>query len=334
MQNLYVGSPMSLIYSLGLDLSKINKISFVEISDYQKAIGDRNLLSNIEICKNISRALGKEFEFYAHNKTKKMIQSISDKDFIDFRIYMKFVDDFKRLNIRPIFLCLAPEISGVHTPSLHKINYGNLKLRIEIMLRVFLKFKIYKFYSIGIKGKKGIFFKEVPINWILFFEKLGEVSKTLNQNKPSYFTKFSKLDPERNLLVILPLAEHFGGSLEFNTKMFSIVKEKNKNNSIAQILVKNHPTDSRDYSKLVYEIFPKEISVLSQGVDEINFPLELAVTNFKKISFAGAFSSIMFSFSTKSQAPSLIFIPNLHKKWFNYTSGNSIKDFSNEKLFI
>jgi hypothetical protein len=333
-QNLYVGSPMALIYSLGLDLSKINKISFVEVSDYKKAIGDRNLLSNIEICKDISRALGKEFEFYAHNKTKKMVQSISDKDLIDFRIYMKFVDDFKRLNIRPIFLCLAPEISGAHTPSLHKINYGNLKLRIEIMLRVFLKFKIYKFYSIGIKGKKGIFFKEVPINWSLFFEKLDEVSKTLNQNKPSYFTKFSKLDPEKNLLVILPLAEHFGGSLEFNTKMFSIVKEKNKNNSIVQILVKNHPTDSRDYSKLVYEIFPKEISVLSQGIDEINFPLELMVTNFKKIRFAGAFSSIMFSFSAKSQVPSLIFIPNLQKKWVNYTSGSSIKDFDNEKLFI
>jgi hypothetical protein len=333
-QNLYVGSPMALIYSLGLDLSRIKKISFVEVSDYQQAIGDRNLLSNVEICKNISRALGKEFEFYAHNKTKEMIQNVSDKDPIDFRIYMKFVDDFKRLNISPIFLCLAPEISGVHTPSLHRLNYGNIKLRVELVLKVFLKYRIYEFYSIGIKGKKGILFKEVPINWTLFFEKLSEVSKTLNKSNPLYFNNFSKLEPEKNLLVILPLAEHFGGSLEFNRKMFSIVKEKNKNNSIYQILVKNHPTDLRDYSKLVYEIFPKEISVLSQGVDEINFPLELVVTNFKKISFAGSFSSIMFSFSSKSQAPSLIFIPNLQKKWFNYTSGNSIKDFSNEKLFI
>lgn len=98
--------------------------------------------------------------------------------------------------------------------------------------------------------------------------------------------------------------------------------------------MKNHPTDSRDYSKLVYEVFPKEISVLSQSINEINFPLELMVTNFKKIRFAGAFSSIMFSFSAKSQAPSLIFIPNLHKKWYNYTSGTLIKDFNNEILFI
>lgn len=334
MQNLYVGSPMALIYSLGLDLSEIKKIYFVEVSDYQNSIGGRNLLSNVEISKNISRALGKEFEFYAHNKIKKMIQNISDKDLVDFRIYMKSVEDFKKLNIRPIFLCLAPEISGVHTPSLYKMNQANLKLRMELVFKIFLKFKIYKFYSIGIKGKKGIFFKEVPINWNLFFEKLSEVSKTLNQINPLYFNNFSKLEPEKNLLVILPLAEHFGGSLEFNREMFSIVKEKNKNNSTYQILVKNHPTDLRDYSKLVYEIFPKEISVLSQGIDEINFPLELVVTNFKKISFAGTFSSIMFSFSSKSQAPSLIFIPNLQKKWFNYTSGNSIKDFSNEKLFI
>lgn len=334
MQNLYVGSPMALIYSLGLDLSKIKKISFFEISDYQKAIGNRNLLSNVEICKNIATALGKEFEFYAHNQIKEIIQNISDRDPVDFRIYMKFFDEFKELNIKPIFLCLAPEISGVHTPSLYKINYGNLKLRIELVLKVFLKFKIYKFYSIGIKGKKGIFFKEVPINWSLFFEKLGEVSKILSQNKPLYFNKFSKLDPEKNLLVILPLAEHFGGSLEFNTKMFSILKQKNKDNSIFQILVKNHPTDLRDYSKLIYDTFPKEISVLSQGIDEINFPLELMVTNFKKITFGGAFSSIMFSFSSKSQAPSLIFTPYLQKKWINYTSGSSIKDFKNEKLFI
>ena len=40
------------------------------------------------------------------------------------------------------------------------------------------------------------------------------------------------------------------------------------------------------------------------------------------------------SFSSKSQAPSLIFTPYLQKKWINYTSGSSIKDFKNEKLFI
>lgn len=334
MQNLYVGSPMTLLYSLGLDLSKTKQISFVEISDYQKSVGSRNLSSNVEICKNISMALGKEFKFYAHTETKEIFQDISEMDFVDFRIYMKFFEDFKRFKIKPLFLCLAPEISGVHTPSLHRLNYGNVKLRVELVLKVFLKYRIYEFYSIGIKGKKGILFKEVPINWSLFFEKIGEVSKVIGQNKLSYFAKYSKLDPEKKLLIILPLAEHFGGSLEFNTKMFLIIKEKNKNNSIFQILVKNHPTDSRDYSKPIHEIFNQEISVLSQDIDEINFPLELIATNFREIRFAGVFSSIMFSFSSKSQAPSLIFIPNPQKKWFNYTSGNSIKDFSNEKLFI
>ena len=334
MTNLYVGSPMTLIYSFGLNLDEIEKVVFVEVSDYQKATGDRDLKNNTEVCKNISEALGKKFEFFGFNQAKDLISHINNNDLLDFRIYMKYTSEFKKFRIKPRFLCLAPEISGIHIPNFHKINYWILKLRLELLIKIFLKFRIFKFYSIGNKGRKGVFIKEIPINWDLFFERLESVHNELTHKEPNYFTEISKLDPNRNLLVILPLADHFGGSINFNKKAFLKIKEDLENDSKCQILVKNHPTDSRNYTEIMSEIFPEAAYVATKNSTEHNFPIELLIANFKRVSFSGTFSSIMYTFEGKSLVPANILIPKEKKNWISYTSGSSIKSFKNKVFFI
>ena len=333
MINLYVGSPMTLIYSLGLNLEEIEKIVFVEVSDYKKAAGDRDLTNNIEVCKNISEALGKKFEFYSFSRTTEFICNISNNDFLDFRIYMKYTSEFKKLRIKPRFLCLAPEISGIHSPNFHKMNYWILKLRLELLIRIFLKFRIFDFYSIGKNGRKGLIFREIPINWELFFERLESVHNELTHKEPRYFTEMSKLDPNKNLHIILPLADHFGGSMNFNKKAFLKIKEDLENDLKCQILVKNHPTDSRNYTEIMSEIFPEVTYVVTKNSIEHNFPIELLIANFNNISFSGMFSSIMYTFEGKSLVPAIILIPKEKKNWINYTSGSSIKSFKN-KVFV
>lgn len=325
---------MALVYSLGLDLTEVEKIFYVEISDLSRSLGSRDLRSNIEICKKISDALGKEFEFCSYYNQHEILESVTNVDFVDFRIYDKNLAHFKKLRIKPLFICLSPEISGIHSPRLYKMNYGKFKLRLELLIRVFLKLKIYKFYSIGLKGRKGIFLKEKPIDWGLFFNKLEEIRTMLQLNELNYFSKLSKLDRRKNLLVILPLAEHFGGSLEFNEKMFLALKESTHVSSIGQILLKNHPSDLRDYSEMVANFFPDKINVVTQGAVEVNVPIELLISDFNKISFAGAFSAAIYSFASKAEVPSLIFIPDLQKKWINYTSGSAISEIQHKKFYI
>jgi hypothetical protein len=331
---LYVGSPMALVYSLGLDLTAVEKIFYVEISDLSRSLGSRDLRSNIKICEKISDALGKEFEFCSFDNNHKIIKNITDVDFLDFRIYLKNFAHFKKLRIKPVFICLTPEISGIHSPRLYKMNYGKFKLRLELLIRVFLKLKIYEFHSIGLKGRKGIFFKEKPIDWGLFFKKLEEIRTILQLNELNYFSKLSKLDRRKNLLVILPLAEHFGGSLEFNEKMFLALKESTYVTSIGQILLKNHPSDLRDYSEMVNNFFPDKLNVVTQSVEEVNVPIELLISDFNKISFAGAFSAAIYSFASKAEVPSLVFIPELQKKWINYLSGTAISEIQHNKFYI
>lgn len=325
---------MALIYSLGLDLSEIKKIVFVEISDYKKAVGSRDLLSNIEICRDISAALGKEFEFYSYREINENIKNIEVMDCLDLRIYMKYFNEFRRLKIKPIFLCLAPELSGIHGPNLLKINYGILKLRVELLFNVFLKFRVFNFYSMGIHGVRGVLFRETPIDWDLFFEEIRKLREKLHEIKPEYFSIMARFNLNQSLLVVLPLAEHFGGSLEFNKELFSIVEITASKMMDCQILVKNHPTDSEDYSMLASQYFPQSHLVVSKNVNEANIPIELLIANFQKLFFAGTFSTSMYSFSSKAQNPALVFIPKLRAKWTNYSSGGALKMFQNTKYII
>ena len=68
-------------------------------------------------------------------------QSSENSTLINAVFHTQF-EDFKRFKIKPLFLCLAPEISGVHTPSLHRLNYGNVKLRVELEEELKVKLRV------------------------------------------------------------------------------------------------------------------------------------------------------------------------------------------------
>jgi hypothetical protein len=127
------------------------------------------------------------------------------------------------------------------------------------------------------------------------------------------------LRQDQEMLVLLPLATHFGGEDNYNEKMFMKIREQVKNEP-KLVLIKNHPTDPADYTDLGNIHFRNSKVLNFSTVIERNIPLEILILNSSNIIFAGMFSTTMIGCFQKSMFPSLLFLPSTvkYKEFYKY----------------
>ena len=261
-----------------------------------------------EIC-NI---LGIEYQSFTREAAYEVnIEKITSNDFIDIRLYRQ-----NRIKNKPKFLGLNPEYLSVSIPKIFSCNRLQLKLRIEQIVRIFLPRRILCYYSIDTRPTRGFIFKSKSIDRELLTSNLKKLQpllyKDLSEADRDVITTLSKLE---RLAVIFPLLEQFGGNNQYHERMFKEILSELDENKIEHVLVKNHPLDFRDFSKLAEKYFSSK-TLYAFPKKLVSLPVEILLTELN-FDLYGTFSTAMLGLDHLAVFPSKLYLPS-EKPWRDF----------------
>lgn len=261
---------------------------------------------------DICKILGIEFHSYSRERVREAkLESIKSTDYIDIRLY-----DLKRIRNKPRFLGLNPEYLSVSIPRLTSCNFLQLKLRIEQIVRIFLPKRILSYISIDTRERRGLFFRSKAINRDVLTSNLRKLQPVLFKQLSSVERDaLSSLAKVERVAVVFPLLEQFGGDNQYHERMFGEILIELDANGVQHVLVKNHPTDSRDFSELAQKHFKsKKLHSIPPKLNIL--PVEIILTLFK-FDLYGTFSTAMLGLNHLSLYPAKLYLPQ-DKPWRNF----------------
>jgi hypothetical protein len=278
----------------------------------KSAIGDERFLDQARIGLGICNLLGINFSSYTGEKIHEAhLEKINSTDYIDIRLYKQ-----RRMRNKPIFLGLNPEYLSVNIPKITSFDLLQLKLRIEQIVRIFLPKMILSFISIDTKERRGLVFKSRAIDRDLLSSNLRKLQPMVSNELPdSDRAALLSLAKSERVAVIFPLLEQFGGNDEYHDKMFREILIELDTNNIDHVLIKNHPTDTRDFTGLAKRhLFSRNFHVFS-GQSNI-FPVEILLSELK-FDLYGTFSTAMLGLDHLASFPAKLYLPS-EKPWRNF----------------
>lgn len=306
-----MASVPNLIYATAIEDVPSRKFHFIQTGKKGPA-EDLRFLEQGRIGLEICNALGIEYKCYPHEKVHEaQLERIDSSDFIDIRLYNQ-----KRIRNKPKFLGLNPEYLSVSIPKISSCNRPQLKLRIEQIIRIFVPKMITSYISIDNKQRRGLFFKSKSINRELLTSNLGKLQPILDSELPKVDREIlSALAKAKRVAVIFPLLEQFGGNDEYHDKMFREILIELETNDIDHVLIKNHPTDNRDFSVLTQKhFFSKNFFSLSE--DSNSLPVEIMLSELK-FDLYGTFSTAMLGLNHLASFPAKLYLP-IEKPWRDF----------------
>ena len=317
MGRIFVSSVSGLIYSFGVESISITEIVFVQLANGGYIRGDYSFQAQQKMALIISQSHGIGFRTISKQEYFNHKQDFAHDDYVELRLYL-IARKFNQ-GVKPRILALNPEHLSVHFPNPIKSHISQVKASIEQIVRNFVPARAWDFISIDVVKKRGLIFRSTSINRDQMNSNLKKPFDAIGRAFPNIENKMNLLRNNRDMLVLLPLAEHLGGGREYNQRMFLKIREKFDFNP-ELVLIKNHPTDASNYVELV-ELYFKKSTILNFSAEtERNIPLEILILNSSKVMFAGMFSTSMIGCFQKSIAPSLIFLPKSkkYKKFYYY----------------
>jgi hypothetical protein len=310
MRNLYTVGIAQVLYALGAN-EFFQQVVFVEIKDFNPApSASRSLKTSIEITRDICGALNKQFKTLSIDEI-----SESKDDLVDVAV-------FTRAN-REVFTnshLLAVQIEHVNIvrPSILRLFSGSFRKRMDFLNRIIIPFRVRKFYSLAKKPKRGIFLKELELDWNEIRAKEKEILNHLRTLRKYDFLRDLELWQMDPVLIVLPMASHFGGNLRYNNQIFHYANELATELGIRKILIKNHPSDSTNYLKeysLNFNFEKFEIKNLCNELER-TLPLELLVHVFSNFMFvAGESTAIYTTRDLQVHSPHILEFVGRRSKW-------------------
>ena len=301
--NYYLSSIPNLLYASAIEDSPNRIFHFIQ-SGKNTPSANAYFLDQARIGLAICSKLGIEYESYTWDRISNIhLERIESNDYIDIRLYSG-----KRLRNKPKFLGLNPEYLSVSIPKILSFNRLQLKLRLEQIGKIFFPRRILAYYSIDTKPRRGIIFKSKAINRHLLtsnIEKLHALLPELLSN--SDFLAYSSLKAAKRVAIIFPLLAQFGGDEEYHERMFADIRVEVESNNVDQVIVKNHPSDSRDFSRIAKKYFEPKY-YYSAPPKLFSFPVEIILSEIN-FDLYGTFSTAMLGLNHLSLYPAKLYLP-------------------------
>lgn len=317
MSRVFVSSVSGLIYSLGVESIHITDVIFVQLAAGGDVRGGYSFEAQLEVASIISESHGIRFQTISKKDYFNYKQNFAHDDYVELRLYL--IAKKNNPGIKPKILALNPEHLSVHFPNPFKTTKYEIKATLEQIVRNFSPARAWTFTSIDVIKKRGIVFRSTSINRKQLDSNLRNPFNAIASVYPNLGDKMNFLRQDQEMLVLLPLASHFGGGQKYNEKMFMKIREKVKNEP-KLVLIKNHPTDPANYMDLGNIHFRNSKILNFSTAIERNVPLEILILNSSNVIFAGMFSTTMIGCFQKSVNPSLLFLPSSvkYKEFYKY----------------
>lgn len=295
MGNLYVIGVAQFLYGVSIANKDIERAYLVKVSGFVPKGGERSFRATVELMKEMCSILDIDFNVLHISDLRQNINQ-SHSDYVDITIIAR-LGSANFFN-NPTVLALQVEHINLVRPAPIRFYTPSFRKRFDLWYHLIKGRQIKDFYTLSPISNNSIFYKEnvIPRERV---RNIGiticEVLRRKNQYK---FLSVLKEIEKHPKIVILPLANHFGGSENFNRKLIEWAIDYGRGLGIYYFIVKNHPSDPFDYSKLV------PTSKISHNIqlicysEEIHrtFPLELLVELMGPHMFIGAESTAFFIF--------------------------------------
>jgi hypothetical protein len=297
---LTIGIPQ-FIFAHGIPNVKIDSVTLVRILPDEAHAGSRPFSASAEILKDMCTVQGYNFKV----KEIKDVHLTGDEYCVDVQVLGR-AHSGTRLNKN--VLCVQAEHVNIMRPSFLTTNYRSLIKRVDLLRRIVVPNRIISFYTLAIPPKRGVLLREKALDHetlrdfrsllayrmseLLGYEFLT-ILKTLGENRTAFF-------------VTLP-AKHFGGSSTFVSKIIRIAATEAQMYENAILVIKNHPSDPKNYSVTIDSTLIKGLQVVFLSkIVERTFPIEIMVEYFKDYRFIGFESTCHLALSRYVITPTII----------------------------
>ena len=329
-----IGVP-NLLYSLGVPGSVITSIKLVKILEDNRRDGVRPFEQTNRILLEIARILELEYESLSMKEVNTGKVKLIEGDLVDCQVLYRLTD--RSMQDKVLILALQHEYVNFKRPSVFRGYSPSLRKRIDLIFKLVIPFRLFKYYGLALKPKPHGLLKELPIdhNQVQryrkrIFDGLTEVEK---------FNVLRTLRDENvgmKVCIVFPFAKHWGGTDELNKKLFTLAHEEHRKGGFDKLIIKNHPSDPQTYS----EILPAELqrinpTVISDVFDR-TIPIEIIVEAFESYRFIGTESTAFMTLSPFVSDPTIIVDSELQisKRYQKYVSGETRKQYLNRVIRI
>lgn len=300
MSKLFVIDLPQLIYAYGIPNVNIEKIYLVQARRDESREGIRPFAQTEKLFHCICDSLNVNREvIYAGSA---LVQSIVEfDDIIDIQVVV--MNPHLRTTRKNKILCVQVEHVNLVRPSiLNRWNFG-LVLRFDLVRKLLLPARIQTFYTLSPKPKKGLLLHEKGLD----YQQLAEMRKRIANNLAKNSRRLNDLKlelAEKNLIIVLLKAKHYGGGLFWNKGIFEIAEKESGKCENSLIVIKNHPSDDEDYSNSLVSD-KHEVLYLNELSDRF-IPIEILVEYAKSYQFVGTDSTVMLSLQQSTRTKPII----------------------------
>ncbi len=289
MSKLFVIDLPQLIYAYGIPNVSIEKIYLVQPRLDESREGIRPFALTEKLFHHICDSLNVNREVIYTGSV--LAQSTVElDDILDIHVVVR--NPHLRISRNNRILCAQVEHVNLVRPSiLGRWNFG-LVLRLDLVRKLLLPARIQTFYTLSPKPKKGLLLHEKGLD----HQRVAEIRKSIANNLAQNIKRLNELKlelSEKNLIIVLLKAKHYGGGLFWNKGIFEIAKKETGKSENSLIVIKNHPSDDEDYS---YSLVSDEHDVLYlHELTDRFIPIEILVEYAKSYQFVGTDSTVMLS---------------------------------------
>ena len=289
MSKLFVIDLPQLIYAYGIPNVSIEKIYLVQSRRDESREGIRPFAQTEKLFHSICDSINVDREvIYAGTILAQSIVELDD--ILDIQVVVR--NPHLRISRKNRILCAQVEHVNLVRPSiLNRWNFG-LVLRLDLVRKLLLPARIQTFYTLSPKPKKGLLLHEKCLD----YQQLAEMRKRISSNlaKNSKGLNDLKLElSEKHVIVVLLKAKHYGGGHFWNKSIFEIAEKESEKCENSLIVIKNHPSDDEDYSKLL--ISDKHAVLYLNELSDRFIPIEILVEYAKSYQFVGTDSTVLLS---------------------------------------
>jgi hypothetical protein len=319
-------------YALAIPDVGVASIKLVKIEEFSPPGGKRSFYWTEFHLLNLCNALNLSFKTIDLD-TLKGAGNLEDKNIYDVSVLIRLSKKADKKTV----IAGQVEYVNVMRPSIWRRPSYSLIKRADLLLRIFLPLRIRHFYSLAPKPRKGFYFKESPLSKQKMEDNRKRIIQYLlrKETKEYLFLKtLNELSEQKIAVLVCPLAEHFGGTKEFNR---AIIQRASRHTQEVDgiMVIKNHPSDSQNYLKLLEPNCSFEIMSLHNSASR-TFPMEILVGVFHEWKYFGVDSTFLVtSDNLANSLPTLFEDTNRRsKKHFHYNVGETRRLFKHEEIFL
>jgi len=318
----------TLLYALAIPDRHITQVIFIEIKPELGRLGVRPFSESEELAKNICNLLKIRYQFFSTSDSEFVAQLISQDSIVDISVISSFwLGKSERKNCE--LVSGAAEQTFINSPSFFYGLDSHLKLRIDLLRKIFIPLKIFSFYSLG---KQEVFLPLIrtkSIDFKLFksitHSLLPDLLVKLDLDHANFSGSLGN-SAAKKTLIVLPRPREHGGSFNLNTKIINEAIEHGLVKGFDQLIVKNHPMDDSNYRSLPLQESRYPIFFLSSTKQRM-FPLELLINFYGQVSFYGVFSMATYTLREFLCETPHVYVPTDNLS-FEYSTGNILRNMS------